>query len=318
MKSLSSFIMLSIITQYAAIKAGDTTLRRFNTEYPAGANRILKRFENLKGSYSIKLDRSGESTVDFAFLNGREFFKRAEALKSQRGKAQMIENIHLLFRDEYYELTKRPDQNRFLLSERGTAAKEGLRYENRYGVAQMSPLGIRPAFLIHMKKAPGFELVDANIHDPKTGHVQVDVKFGIKEPKTSMRYLLDPLNDWAVISEETFAGANSVTQSLMRVDYGAKHDGFAFPKTVRLTIRSQPEEVYRFGPWSTGTTADNLFSLANYGLAEPETSTNGKPDTTGLQSVPPPSDSSIIPYLIVIPAIVLLILGIRRIVNAIR
>ena len=313
MNHISVLIVSLTLCSMTGLKADEATIQRFRKEYPEAVHRILKRYENLKGTYSIQIQKSNNSTAEFAFLNGKEFLKRVEKLKPQGGKTQSIEEIDLLFPAEYYQFTKRSDQNRFLMSERGTSSREGLRFENRYGVAQMVPLGIRPAFLTHMLESPGFELIEANVEDIKTGYVRITMKTGKKEPKSLTRYILDPSNDWAVISEENMAGATNAIQSVLKVEYGIKQDGFAFPKTARLTVRSNPEEIYEYGKWSTGETTQALFLLANYGVPESESLTRTKTDATQYNSVPVPDGSGLANYLITAPFILLLFLGIRRV-----
>jgi hypothetical protein len=318
MNHISVLIVSLTLLSMTDLKADEATIQRFRKEYPEAAHRMLKRYDNLKGTYSIQILKSNNSTAEFAFLNGKEFLKRVEKLKPQGGKTQSIEEIDLLFPAEYYQFTKRSDQNRFLMSERGTSSREGLRFENRYGVAQMVQLGIRPAFLMHMLESPGFELIEANVEDIKTRHIRITMKTGEKEPKSLTRYILDPSNEWAVISEENMAGATNATQSVLKVEYGIKQDGFAFPKTARLTVKSNPEEIYEYGKWSTGETSQALFLLANYVIPESDSSTRTKTDATQYNLVPAPGGSSLATYLITAPLILLFFVGIHRIFHTTR
>lgn len=244
--------------------ADEQTITRFRTEYPEAAKRILSKLSTVRGEYSIRYSKKVVDSFEFARSFGKErLIEKSESVLPDKSK-RTKETIYLLTEDSYFELDRVLPREKYVLRDRGERETKGLDYENRQGVPHMAALGIRPAFLYHLLNAPNAKIVEAEVKDQKTGFVTIVLRFGKTEPSGEGKFVLDPSNDWAVISQEIqYPGQQAITVR-MNVTYGEKLMGVAMPKQVTIQNFGSPREVFNFTSWEFLATPTEEFSLKYY------------------------------------------------------
>lgn len=270
--------MLILSTSFAAASTAfdKADEQRFLAEYPAAAERFVKKLATSAGTIeSIPVGKSANQdkrTYAFRRDHGCE---KVDVIADFRlaGKSRSITSAYVYCEDEksYYQLTKRPEDDGYLVQSLGNSSSDFAKYRAAVGKLLTVPLGSAPSLVFSALKADGIVIEEATPEpsNPKLMRVRLSAPQKDKDAtKHTLTFVLDPENHWAVVSEERAIGGKYPSVHRMEVEYGPKVDGFAMPARVKFSRDGAVDSEFRYADWQFGPTGRDEFRPAHYDLPD--------------------------------------------------
>jgi hypothetical protein len=272
--SLLMLVSIGIVDTSSAFDNVDE--QRFLNEYPAAAESFVKKLAMSSGTIeSIPVGKSankGKRTYAFRRDHGCEKVDVFSDMKLN-GKSRNFASAYVYCEDEksFYALTKRPEDDGYLVQSLGTSARDFASYRASVGKLMTVPLGSAKSLVLSVLNADGrvIEEVAPEPSNPKLMRVRLSAPQKDKEAtKHTLSFVLDPENHWAVVSEERAIGGKFPSVHQMEVEYGPKVDGFAMPAKVKFSRDGAPDSEFRYADWQFVPTGRDEFRPAKYDLPD--------------------------------------------------
>jgi len=248
--------------------------QRFLNEYPAAAESFVKKLAMSAGTIESMpvgiYANEAKRTYEFRRDHGCEKIDIVADMKLS-GKSRRISSAYVYCEDEktFYSLTKRPENDGYLVESLGTSARDFVSYRASVGKLMTVPLGSFHSLVLSLvnDKERVIDEVAPEPSDPKLMRVRFLVTQ--KDPqktKSTFTFVLDPQNHWAVVSEEHALEGKRPSVMKMEVEYGPKVDGFAMPAKVKFSRNGAAESEFRYTDWKFVPTSRDEFRPSHYDL----------------------------------------------------
>jgi hypothetical protein len=280
------FWAISLLTAMFANTASafdKADVQRFLNEYPAAAESFVKKLAMSAGTIESmpvgRFAKDGTRTYKFRMDHGCEKIDSIAEV-TLNGKPRSISSAYVYCEDDksFFELTKRPDGDGYLVRSLGSSPKDFAYYRASIGSLMTVPLGSAKSLLLRSVKADVMviEEVAPEPSNPKFVRVRFSMTPKFEGAmKHTYTFVLDPENHWAVISEERAIGGKFPSVHKMEVEYGPKVDGFAMPAKVKFSREGAVESEYRYTDWKFVPTGRDEFRPSHYDLPDLPLAKNG-------------------------------------------
>lgn len=257
--------------------------QRFLNEYPVAAESFVKKLAMSAGTIESmpvgRFAKDGTRTYKFRMDHGCEKIDSIAEV-TLNGKPRSISSAYVYCEDDksFFELTKRPDGDGYLVRSLGSSPKDFAYYRASVGKLMTVPLGSAKSLVLSLvnDNERVIEEVAPEPSDPKLMRVRFLVTQ--KDPqktKSTFTFVLDPENHWAVVSEEHALEGKFPSVHKMEVEYGPKVDGFAMPAKVKFSRNQNLDSEYRYTDWRFVPTGRDEFRPSHYDLPDLPLAKNG-------------------------------------------
>ena len=271
--SLLVLVSISFVDTSSAYDKVDE--QRFLNEYPAAAERIVKKLAMSAGTIeSIPVGMSanqGTRTYEFRRDHGCEKVDVITVI-TLNDKPRRSSSAFVYCEDEktFFELTKRPEDDGYLVRSLGNSSSDFANYRASIGNLMTVPLGSAKSLLLSALKTGVIviEEVAPEPSNPKLMRVRLSIPQKQTDSRHTYTFVLDTDNHWAVVSEERAIGGKYPSVQQMEVEYGPKVDGFAMPAKVKFSRDGAPDSEYRYVDWKFVSTDRDEFRPSHYDLPD--------------------------------------------------